>query len=423
MRQAHADTLLLVALHGAVGVEQAAQEAAAEFAGALLQDGRDALVARGHADFESKIPERAECQTLLATTGNRIPADEIGAVRQCHRRCQRLGHQRMDAMPAIGRTVHDCCRQPRRQHGLVFLQRAIADQQAQQIALFARVWARPGRCRAVIVQQHAITGRELPDRAPLGLGSPAREACDAPHPVVGSQTQLVTFGGFESHDGPGRGLKEALRAGGMNAAVDARQERPANQFRDLARPVRRVDPGIGRDTGVGGANVFAPPVVVHFVDAVDQHEARLREIVGGCHDDVPQAPRRQRLVHAAGDQAVLVGHVALGIGPLAPHETVPVLEIVLLGVVFARRQREGEQPLAIAAHGLDELIGHQQRQVELPQPAVLTLGADEVDRVRVTDVEGAHLCAAPAARRGNGEAHAVVDIHERHRPGGVRAGA
>ena len=41
----------------------------------------------------------------------------------------------------------------------------------------------------------------------------------------------------------------------------------------------------------------------------------------------------------------------------------------------------------------------------------------------MADIEGAHLRAASAAGRGHGEAHLVVDIHERHRPGGIGAGA
>ncbi len=39
------------------------------------------------------------------------------------------------------------------------------------------------------------------------------------------------------------------------------------------------------------------------------------------------------------------------------------------------------------------------------------------------DVERAHLRAAAPARRGHGEAHLVVDIHERHRAGRIGAGA
>ena len=39
------------------------------------------------------------------------------------------------------------------------------------------------------------------------------------------------------------------------------------------------------------------------------------------------------------------------------------------------------------------------------------------------NVEGRHLRSAPATGRGNGAAHAVVDVHERQRPRGVGAGA
>ena len=53
--------------------------------------------------------------------------------------------------------------------------------------------------------------------------------------------------------------------------------------------------------GVGCTNVLAEPVVVHLVDLVDQHETRLGEIVGGRHDNVPDAARRQRLVDLAGN--------------------------------------------------------------------------------------------------------------------------
>ncbi len=41
----------------------------------------------------------------------------------------------------------------------------------------------------------------------------------------------------------------------------------------------------------------------------------------------------------------------------------------------------------------------------------------------MADIESAHLCAAPAAGRGHCEAHLVVDIHERQRPGGIGSGS
>jgi hypothetical protein len=98
-------------------------------------------------------------------------------------------------------------------------------------------------------------------------------------------------------------------------------------------------------------------------------------------------------------------------------------EIRLLGFEFLRRQREGELPVAVLAHRLHEFVGDQQRQVELAQPAVLALRADELHGVRMTDVEGAHLRAAAATGGRHREAHLVEDIHERERAGGVRARA
>src|SRR5690554_3915370 len=74
-------------------------------------------------------------------------------------------------------------------------------------------------------------------------------------------------------------------------------------------------------------------------------------------------------------------------------------------------------------HGFDEIFGDQQRQVELAQAAIFTLGLDELDDVRVVNVKGGHLGTAAATGRRYGEAHAVEDIHERQRAGSSGAGA
>ena len=172
--------------------------------------------------------------------------------------------------------------------------------------------------------------------------------------------------------------------------------------------------------GVGGADVLAPPVVVHLVDAVDQDEARLGEVVGGRHDAVPQLARLDVAVDLAGHHAVVAGDVVVGVRPVAPHYLAGVVDVHFAG--FLDVHREHQRPVAVGLDGLDELVGDQQREVELAQAPVLALGADELLHVRVAHVEGAHLGAAAATGRRDGEAHLVVDIHERQRARGVGAG-
>ncbi len=173
--------------------------------------------------------------------------------------------------------------------------------------------------------------------------------------------------------------------------------------------------------GVGRANVLAPPVVVHLVDAIDEHEAGLGKVVRRGHDHVPHAPRRQRAVDPARDEPARVGHVVGLARPVAPDDLrgVAELDLVLGGLLLGDRERE--LPRLVVLHGIHELVGDQQRQVELAQPAVLAFRADEVHRVGMADVERAHLRAAPTAGRRDREAHLVVDIHERERPGGISA--
>ena len=173
--------------------------------------------------------------------------------------------------------------------------------------------------------------------------------------------------------------------------------------------------------GIGGADLLAPPVVVHLVDLVDQDEARLGKVVGGDHDHVPQMPGADVAVDLAGHQTVVAADVVGVGGPFAPDHLLGVVYVEIAD--FFLVDREHQRPVGVGLDRLHETIGDQQRQVELAQAPVLALGADEVAHVRMGDVESAHLRAATAAGRGHGEAHLVVDIHEGHRAGGVGAGA
>src|SRR5579862_8570749 len=157
------------------------------------------------------------------------------------------------------------------------------------------------------------------------------------------------------------------------------------------QPVAGMQARICRYARVGGADVLAPPVVVHLIDAVDEDESGFREVVGGRHDHVPQAPGRHGLVDLAGHEPFLVHHIALVHGPLAPDEAVRILKIRAFRLVFLPADGEGQLPVTLLAHGTHELIGDQQRQVELAQTPVLSLGTHELQDVRMSHIERAHL--------------------------------
>ena len=91
-------------------------------------------------------------------------------------------------------------------------------------------------------------------------------------------------------------------------------------------------------TWIGSANIFAEPVVVHLVDIVDQDEARLGVVVGGRHDEVPQAPRLDGAVHPAGDQALVVDDVVALRRPLAPDDVVGRVHVEAVGNVVGQAE-------------------------------------------------------------------------------------
>ena len=81
------------------------------------------------------------------------------------------------------------------------------------------------------------------------------------------------------------------------------------------------------------------------------------------------------LVDLAGDEAIVVGDVAFVRGPFAPHVLGGILQLGRSAFEFLLAHGEGELPVGVVAHGVHELIGDEQAQVELAQAAVLALGA------------------------------------------------
>ena len=88
-------------------------------------------------------------------------------------------------------------------------------------------------------------------------------------------------------------------------------------------------------TGVGGADVFAEPVVVHLVDLVDQDEPWLGVVVGAGHDGVPDELGFQGTVDAAGYLAFTIDHVAFLDREVAVYELGGVGQVqFLIGHLF-----------------------------------------------------------------------------------------
>ena len=210
----------------------------------------------------------------------------------------------------------------------------------------------------------------------------------------------------EDGDDLAKGLPVEARAVGERIEHEPGEVDRAEQ----ARPVRRkrlLAAWIGR------SDVLAEPVVVRVVDLVDQDESRLGEVVRRRHDHVPDPSSPQGLVDAAGHFSEVVRDVAVAHRPATPHHGLRIVEIDPVLVDLRLHQRECELPRGIVPNRLHELPGDEQREVELAQAAVFALGADEVEDVGMADVEGGHLRAPPPARRRDGEAHPVVDVHER----------
>ncbi len=140
--------------------------------------------------------------------------------------------------------------------------------------------------------------------------------------VTGLGHHAIDIGGLRGHECRHRRTHGNARSGAQCAPIHGHlQIRAAGvQIADAHHAELRGQAGVSGHAGISGANILAPPVVVHLIDAIDQDEAGLGKVVGRGHDHVPHAPRRQGLVDAAGHQAFLVGDIAFVHRPFAPDK-------------------------------------------------------------------------------------------------------
>ena len=153
--------------------------------------------------------------------------------------------------------------------------------------------------------------------------------------------------------------------------------------------------------GVGGLDQFAIVEVVVLVHAVEEQDARLRMVIRGLHDLIPQVAG----AHLAIDPEAVLAlegagrlHVDVRFGPM--------------------RQLD----IGVGIDGLHEGIGDADRDVEVGQVAMV-LGMDEVLDVRMVAAQDAHLRAATSARRFDRLAGTIEDTHVGDRSGSARVRA
>ena len=383
LRQAHADALALIALHAAIGVEEAAKEADVEGGGCAMHGSRDRLASGPEAEVARQMPERAELHSILAAAGYRVPAAKIGTVAQRSRRVVGGVHDGVHPRTLAAAICRQGTR-PRGKDGGIVLQGPIADQQTDQVAFRFRMGAGPAGRAAVIVDQDLVAGPEVAGLDPFRLDDAPTRAGNAANPMVRGEAQAIAFLGRQVENLSAPGREKAARIRPRDGAVHDRFEGAADQFPDLSRALRCLDPAIGRDAGVGGEDLLAVGEVVGPVDAVDEDHAGLGVGVGGADHPLPQGAGRDGAV----DDAV-----------------------------------EGKLPRPVVLHRLHEGVAHQHREVEHAQPARVALGLDEVLDVRVVAAQAAHHRAAPEAGAHDGAAHRVPHVHEGERARGIRAHA
>ena len=186
LREAHRHALRLGALHGAVRVEQSAQQSAVEITRGPLGRRRDCLRALTDAERRGEVGNPCHAQPELAATGYLVPTGKISAAWESASRVQSGCH---DATVAPWRAVGDGRLWPGRQHGALAGKGAVADEQPHEVALTEAMRTRPGRRCTVVVEQHAIASDQLVRGAPGGLDRESRLARHAPHAMIGGQAQ------------------------------------------------------------------------------------------------------------------------------------------------------------------------------------------------------------------------------------------
>src|SRR5437868_8488618 len=121
----------------------------------------------------AQLAQRAAGEPILATPGHRNPTGEVRSMREGADCAFRFRHDPQHTR-SLRPSMNDRAPGPGAEDGLVFLERSIADQQADQITLLEGPLSRPGKLWPVLVQQHFVACAQSPGRNPFKATAIAR---------------------------------------------------------------------------------------------------------------------------------------------------------------------------------------------------------------------------------------------------------
>ena len=273
---------------------------------------------------------------------------------------------------------------PEGQDGLVLLERAVAQEQTDQIALGQAVLAGPGGQGAMVAKDQFVAGDEL-CRFDPGRAEAAGLAGGPQHLMVAGQAQAVAFAGGQTVNGLDAGDEKAVGSGRMHGPVEDQGHDAAGQLPGLPGAVGGHDPGVAGDAWISRFDGSQGRGGVVPVDAVEEDDARIAGFPGLAHEQ-----RKD-----------------LGRGQAAARRSVAGVDEVVVLALF---------------HGLHEAFGQRHRDVEVGQLALALLAGDKFQDVGMVDAQDAHVGPAPRAALFDLFGGGIENPHEGDRPGGHAAG-
>src|SRR5690606_42005471 len=107
--------------------------------------------------------------------------------------------------------------------------------------------------------------------------------------------------------------------------------------------------------GIGGANGFTEPVIIPFVNAVNQDKTWFGKVVGRTHYLVPQLPCRYSFIHFTRDLTGSVAQIAFrSMIEQAPYHLHVIIELNVGAFILPSNYWSGYQSTGALLHCLNK---------------------------------------------------------------------